>query len=992
MGSLRFMSSLRFICLVVFPCVLATEAWAQLNTELPKAEYYVAKNLLGGGRTLEATQGFRTALTRARQVGEVRWIDSIPPHVMLGECYYRQGALADALEQYDAALMLAFENPRWIDQIENAPEQLPVLESIPKGINWFRKSQQTQPVAIPEGLQIAIDPTRAQVDPSGAVVAPVSLVTRLDTTEVLRTLGIAMLRRAQILGPMAKHSPLSQPAMDMFAQRPQQPIPWLQASWQVLQGISRMSNGRDGDAVNMIRGGLLIQNQFDHFLTPLGLIALGDIEAEQGNFQAAITNLQDASLLAAQYEQHLEMAWSLQLLGASAAASTRGELQDALQQAAAWSQNKSVSAYCNAMLSAAELAVYEGNLALAERLSKQAGVPLVQREISLPRTVAHWHYINALVGFGQDRSNVGTSQFDLALQFMQGSAQSGAVVEPVFQAQLALNLLASSNITAAQAEEILDRVLSEPSEEQWKLRPLHTIAELTTARLPAFERHLELAFARGDQAAILERADRLQREQFFESLPLGGRWLSWRELLTADPNELDQGQKRIADQAIQTRPELETIHQRIQGLLTTLQQGPPPMDTRQLPAPLRKAHEELQGLAQSYENQLAYMSLLRKPLKRNTPAEFDLASLQQQLGSDDLLLCFVFAGSSIVGLKVDQQEVRAWPILAGETVTKPLAELRSDLRLTPQNGRRPIDISAADAAWRTSVETIRDNLIPRPLQEEIAKKKRLIIVPHRQLWYLPFELLPERGGEPWLTSKRICYVPTLGMANHAFAPQRPADRTVGMTGKFFSTDADINRGLAEFVQAGMPDSKLIATNQKITVPSALWLQVYCDFFWSALGSSASPGQWDRPFMDFGNPQSSSFADLLQTPQRSPRQVFVSGMDSRISNVEAGNGNEIFMPACALMLGGTENAVLTRWAVGGKSTPIILRRYLEEQQTHSASASLRRAILALWPEELRVEEEPRLLPASKDASPLTVGANPLLWAGYMMIGDSISTAP
>ncbi len=126
-------------------------AHAQAVSDLPRAEYYVAKELFGAGRMTEAAAGFDAALGLARQVGSERWVDSIPPLVMLGECYYQQGNVSLAMEQYDAALMLALANPSWIDQIEVATEQLPILESTAaKAINWFARSRPSLPVVIPD--------------------------------------------------------------------------------------------------------------------------------------------------------------------------------------------------------------------------------------------------------------------------------------------------------------------------------------------------------------------------------------------------------------------------------------------------------------------------------------------------------------------------------------------------------------------------------------------------------------------------------------------------------------------------------------------------------------------------------------------------------------------------------------------------------------------------------------------------------------------------
>ncbi len=75
------------------------------------------------GNIGEATEGFRVSLNRGHQVNGQRWIDAVPPMVMLGECYYQEGAIAEALQQYDAALNICLAFPTWPDAIRS-PENL----------------------------------------------------------------------------------------------------------------------------------------------------------------------------------------------------------------------------------------------------------------------------------------------------------------------------------------------------------------------------------------------------------------------------------------------------------------------------------------------------------------------------------------------------------------------------------------------------------------------------------------------------------------------------------------------------------------------------------------------------------------------------------------------------------------------------------------------------------------------------------------------------
>lgn len=960
----------------------------QAVSELPRAEYYVAKELYGSGRTLDALEGFRVALSRSRRVGDARWVDSIPPLVMLGECYYQQGSLAMAMEQYDAALMLTLGNQGWINQIEVGTEQLPLLEGVAKGIDWFSKTRQSRPVAIPGAVQITVDLGQAQPAPGGGVVAPVGLLTRLDATEVVRTLGIAMLRRWQILGPLAAKSPLSEPMVQYFGNAPNQPAAWLQASWSVLRGIAELSAANNAAAAGSIRNGVLLGDRFDYFMSSSALLALAEIEARKGNFQAAIPMLQDASLMAAEYEQHDELATSLGRLGEYASASNRVELLAPLQRAATWSSKQSSMSFAACTIATAELAIYANNLALAERLTKQAIASLRNREISIPRLQAKLAFVRSSLAFAQDKGAIGVTQLDNALKLMRGTAQSGAVVEDVFRAQMVLNLLANNNLTSGDAEDLLSEILREPGEVDWQLSPLKTLASMTTASVPAYERFLELAATRGDENAILMRVDRLQRQRFYESLPLGGRLFSWRYAVASDPAVLPPAARQAVAQARINFPALTTRQDRIKKLLADIKAGPMPLDERQLPPATKKLYTELRTQSTSHENQLAFQALARRALPRIVPRPPQIEQFKDLLAKDDAMISFAVTGNAIFGIAITKDQILHWQVGELSTVEEVLSQLFQNIGLKKSPRIAPSEVTKPSAVWRNLATTLRDKLLPAAAQQLMADSNRVIIVPNARLWYVPFELLPDPNtGDPWITRRTVTYVPTLGSINAAFhtALGNQAS-TLSLVGSLFSPDTETNQELADSIARNIPRSSSIALSQKITAGSGDWLRLKTDRLWTSARIPTNTSGWDTLLMPLGRSKQSLLGSWLQTPMASPRNVVLPGYSSGAAGPD-GNGNELFLAACGMLFSGTQSAVISRWPVGGRSTASILLRYLEEAPSESSSVALRRAILSQWPEDYLIADEPGLLPAGDESDALTTGRHPLLWAGYMSIGDT-----
>lgn len=964
---------------------------AQPVSELPRAEYYVARELYRVGRTLEAADGFQAALTRARRLGEGRWVDSIPPLVMLGECYFQQGDLAQALEQYDAALMLALANPGWIDQVEVQPEQLAELDSANKGINWFTKSRATRTVIVPAGLQLTVDPTQAQVTQQGGVVAPVNLVTQLDVTEVLRTMGIALMRRWEVLGPLAKHSPLAVPLDAMFSRNPLQQIPWLAASWRVLQGMGALAASGRGDGRQLLQEGMLISGQADYYLSPLALLASGKLDAREGNYPAAMVGFQDAILLGAQFEQYGLVAEATAQLSACAAASGRADLIDPLGRMATWANKKSGSVQVAAMIGASELSVYSGDFAAADKWLRQASVVLRGREVALPRAQSQLAFTAALLAFGQNRGTLGSSHLDSALKFMRGSAATGAVVEAIFQAQLTLDLLASNALTATEAEEVLIDTVAEPNSGDWELNPLETLAELSTARDPAYLRLLELAVARGAAVeVVLDRMDRLQRQRLYESLPLGGRWLAWRLALSGQPAQLSPANRQAVEAVLQRQPALLTTGQRIETLVAQLRAASLPLDERKLTAEAKKAFTELEELAASFESQLAYLSLQRRPLDRIAPAAANLSAIQQQLAQSDLVIALAFGNQQIFGLAITRDQTHQWQANDAGKFVADLSALLTEIGVV-RNGKplMPTDALAPTASWRVSAEKIATQLFPQPVQNLLANSQRVIMIPHDRLWYVPFELLPHEataGNAPWIVQRAVTYVPTLGSIQAAFAPAPPVKSTVGIVGNFFALDPPGNQAAAAAVAQAIPNSHVVMLTQKVAVPSSAWLKLTTDQLWVATPVDTSANSWEAAVMPLGKPNPAPFGTWFDTPRTAPASVLLPALTTGLSQGQLARGNDLFLPICAMLYGGTKTACISRWPVGGTSTKTFLQRQLEELTSERPSEALRRSVLAQWPEQFLLAEEPALLPASKDSPPTVAGSHPLMWSGYMSVGD------
>ncbi len=456
---------------------------AQSVSDAPRSEYYFARELYEAGRLVDAAEGFKVALSRSFKVQEQSWIDSIPSHVMLGEAYFHLGKVVAAMEHYDAALMIFLNNANWIEQIK-ATEPGP-LESKLKGVNWFALSRAIQLAALPDPAQLSVDVA------APGVGQPTALSTKIDAAEILRTLGLALLRRGEVLGPLAKHSPLAQPLTQLLGAEPKVSAPWCLSAWRLLRGFHAISVTSDADPHALIQSNAVLNGNTGYFMTPLALVAIGKLHWYDDEFAAALPYLQDATLVAARYEQYSMLAESLQTLSAACCANVRTDLLPAIQNAAGWALKRNAVVQASGFAGAAELATVADEWPAAELNSKQAAAALSSTEVSLPRQQAQLFFANAITAFGQNRQVLGNQNLESALKIMRGTAQDGAVAKHIFQLQMVLNLMQNNALQAADAEQALTEILREPGERQWKTEPLETLAAITTSAVPAYATWLD---------------------------------------------------------------------------------------------------------------------------------------------------------------------------------------------------------------------------------------------------------------------------------------------------------------------------------------------------------------------------------------------------------------------------------------------------------------------------------------------------------------------
>ena len=148
----------------------------------------------------------------------------------------------------------------------------------------------------------------------------------------------------------------------------------------------------------------------------------------------------------------------------------------------------------------------------------------------------------------------------------------------------------------------------------------------------------------------------------------------------------------------------------------------------------------------------------RRAGKQTQLQTFDLASIQHDLGGDTVLLEFASIDDKLVVFIVNDERVTVRTVATGSTLTDELQQLRFQIN-TLRHGAERLRRHMPRLIARTvkHLQRIYD-LTVRPFAN-MLDRKRLIIVPHQMLHYLPFQALHDGNG--YLVERfEIVYAPS----------------------------------------------------------------------------------------------------------------------------------------------------------------------------------------------------------------------------------------
>ena len=978
---------------LVLGLVWACPAPAQIvlgGRAVPRIGFYSGLAELYSGDYRDAARQFRSELTGGGTIKSTqgRWVDSICQYAMLGECFYQMGQYDHAVEQFEAALNLALVYSDWMLRVQFPSEIRPDTNLARRAAPWGRSSRAFEIGSFPNSMLVA----QGQIDQydvlrqGGVVQQPVFY--SVNVQEILRCTALAMRRRGELLGPVASHDTLADELVGALSRRPVPPNHWSEAWIDFELGMAQASAGRLGDAQKSLVRSLLVGGRFDHPLTSMALLELGRIAVTAGDLAAAAKFFADAGSSAFFFgnigdleEAHWRAHQARIMQGSTAA-------NPGLALAARWAQSKRYrQLQAQLTLLSAETAALGGDASAARGLLGVAGGLLGRRDMGRGLLGARRDYLAALIQTQLDRPEAAGKALQTALAFQKNSSKW------LYQIRMANRRYADRSVTPRIALELYGELLREPTAKDWAADPLEALSVLMVPHRSAYERWFEAALSRKEIDRAMEIADRTRRQDFFSSLPLGGRLLALRSILEAPLEQVGRDAELQRQDLLLRYPKYKELHRRANDLHARLAEGPLVPAAAEDVTRRRSLWRELAEVSAEQEQLLRKMALGHGPSRLVFPPARSAKEIRDGLPDRHAMLMFFAHGEQIDAFVFTRDDYQAWKLSAPASLRKNVTLFLRDLGNHDANRQLSV-ASLAGSEWRQSGAKIKELLLKGSNIDLTRGVDQWVIVPDSFLWYLPFEAIPVgEPAEPLIRRVRVRYAPTAGLTLAPTARPGTGGKTAVVVGKLFPRD---DPAVAEEQYQRL--RKVVPNLQPLRPP----LPAPSGNLATLLGSlivlddiePAGPYAWTPIPLDLVA-RDGALDRWMALPWGGPKQVILPGYHTAAENALRRRGTmepgrEMFFSLCGLMATGARTILLSRWRTGGETSYGLVREFIQELPHSPASEAWQRSVQLAAVARINPDREPRVR-RGKEVD-LPAASHPFFWAGYLLVDTGADPSP
>ncbi|MGI9474250.1 MAG: CHAT domain-containing protein [Rubripirellula sp.] len=927
--------------------------------QYPSQQYYLALEAYRAGDLEQAIDLFDAALRSGRRDINGRWLDSIPALAMLGECYWHLGNLPAAREQVDHVILIV-DRVRFLRGVDWASSVQPGAVRSTRSNLWPEaRSVQVAPISDKMSYRSGQPLTSAALKNGGTIEEP--NIRTMDIAEIMRGIAIASYRRRVLLGPLAENDPMASRLLNATKYPANMQVPLGRIMIGAMRCTGYFSLHDDKKAISDAASTTLF-NGGAHPLSAITMLVQTSAIAGTAKPEQAIPVAMNTVHVAAALNQPELIGEAFQLAAGCATPQTAPTVVQAANVVAASMLRESRLAALHCLIAGADAAVTAGDVDAAAAMISNAQSIANRRDVTLPRLTAYGAYVAARMAaargssFGVNR----VTDLDEATRQMLTFAlnhrtrkQSLISMPRVYQLGLIRQAIGTS-IGGNTSEKLLKQYCEDPPQEVWTRDAVDGIAGAIVDRSLAHAARVNLAASGGYGDKLLQAADQMLASRFSSQLALGGRISQVRRIAGADERLLDPAIVEFRKKALGPLKEVRT------AALAIAQ-----------PTPDTIAAAEAKACA---------AALSRIHLPQVTPPTLDeklpVAKIPKRTG----LLTFISIGNQLYGTLASDGKVAMWTVGGSGRIPGEIGRLLKAIGVGKTRGER----LPADESWRENAINLRRHLFPDDATITPDRFDELIIVPDGPLWYLPFELMPLGDIESPLIADKIVvrYAATPGLALKPVAFP-PASRAIGVTAdQFFAPrDTELNALIVDSIVDVLNDP--VRLPETLDTPSGLLTNQVGHLVVAAprapntknfLLTSVTPYDQATPY--------GTLDAWMRFPVDVPRTVVLAGFRTPVGAGQMGNGQELFNTLCALNTAGVRSVLISRWAVGGESTAIALREFLQELPFTGMNQSWQRARMVLRDAELDPAAEPLLIQAEHSREGVT-GDQPLFWSGYLI---------
>jgi tetratricopeptide (TPR) repeat protein len=411
-------------------------------------------------------------------------------------------------------------------------------------------------------------------------------------------------------------------------------------------------------------------------------------------------------------------------------------------------------------LTEAQMHLAAGDHAATAVLAAQAEAPLARAGTWRRMLLARWLRGEAARAQGQER--LAQILLDTTLK----EAETQALPQIAERCHTSLGLLAAARGETAKAEASFRRAVSLIEDLRAPLPAEEFRTAFVADKLAPYDELVRLCLSDETGARVTEAlcyTERARSRALVEMLS---------GALAVHPRPRDEFEAELLTQLDQLREELNWFYSRINR--------PPEGDSARGTQAMQALHEAVR------ERETRTLEIMRQLQQRGGGSALgrteplDVAGLQQALGADTALVEYTSLGGELLAFIMTGDGVEVVRGLSDErAVGEALGQFRFQVgSLRYGSARMRAHLAPLEGRARRHLRSLYDLLLRRV--EERIGERRLVVVPHRALHYVPFHALDD--GDAYVVERReVSYAPSASVLSYCLArPARPFARALLM--------------------------------------------------------------------------------------------------------------------------------------------------------------------------------------------------------------------